>query len=160
MGISMIWAMDRNYLIGNHNALPWRLPNDMKHFIAETKGKTVVMGRKTFDSIGKPLPKRRNIVLTRNQGWTFEGVEVVHDLSSIIKLAQQEEIMIIGGAELYRQALPSADKLIVTFIDHAFEGTDYFPPVDWKQWSVVEERAGLQDEDNPYPHRFVIYERC
>lgn len=155
----MIWAMDRNHLIGKDNALPWRLPNDMKHFIAETRGKTVVMGRKTFESIGSPLPKRRNLVLTRNSEWKAEGVEIVHDFVDVVEMAEHEEIMIIGGSEVYRLALPYADQLIVTYIDHEFEGTDYFPSVEWEAWTPVDEREGIQDEQNAYPHRFVTYQR-
>ncbi|MGZ9584187.1 dihydrofolate reductase [Paenibacillus marinisediminis] len=160
MGISMIWAMDRNRLIGKDNGMPWRLPNDMAFFVKQTTGKTVVMGRKTFESIGsKPLPKRHNVVLTRNKEWTHEGVDAVHSIEDVLKLAPAEDVIIMGGAEVYKQFMPYADQLYVTYIDAEFEGDEYFPPFDESKWTIVEERSGSVDERNLYAHRFVIYKR-
>ncbi|MCG7407136.1 dihydrofolate reductase [Paenibacillus sp. ACRRX] len=161
MGISMIWAMDSHRLIGKDNGLPWHLPNDMAFFRAHTRGKTIVMGRKTFDSIGgKPLPKRPNIVMTRNLDWSHEGVEIVHGVQDVVdKAAGDEEIMVIGGAEIYRLMMPYADKLYVTRIEHEFEGDDYFPDYDESEWELVEDIPGVVDELNRYAHRFTIYQR-
>lgn len=160
MGISMIWAMDRNRLIGKDNEMPWHLPNDMAFFVKQTRGKTVVMGRKTFESIGsKPLPKRRNIVMTRNTNWNHEGVEAVHTIEEIIRMADHEEMMIMGGAEIYALFLPYADRLYVTYIDAAFDGDEHFPMYEDSEWTAVEELEGIVDEKNAYPHTFVTYER-
>ncbi|MCR8842784.1 dihydrofolate reductase [Paenibacillus sp. SC116] len=159
MSINMIWAMDRNNLIGRDNALPWHLPNDMKYFRRVTSGKTVVMGRKTYDSIGRPLPNRRNLVLTRNAKWSAEGAETITDLEVVLKLAEQEEVMIMGGAEIYHLFMPHADRLLITFIDAEYEGTDYFPNFEQTDWLLVEETEGTVDEKNPVPHRFSVYER-
>lgn len=158
--ISMIWAMDRNRLIGRDNAMPWRLPSDLKYFIKTTTGQTVLMGRKTFESIGsKPLPKRKNVIMTRDPHFQAEGCTVVHSLQEGLTLAEEAPLVIMGGAEIYKQFLPHADRLHVTYIDHAFEGTDYFPEFDLSPWREVSRTPGTTDENNPYPHTFVVYER-
>lgn len=162
MTISLIWAMDENGLIGKNNELPWRLPRDFAFFKERTLNRTILMGRKTWDSLGgKPLPRRRNLVLTRDGSFDPAGAEVVHSLEEGLEQGRVpgEELMIIGGSEIYRIFLPYADKLIVTRIDRAFEGDTYFPEVDWTLWKAVKEEPGIQDEQNTYPYRFMEYER-
>lgn len=162
MSISMIWAMGQDQVIGLNGTMPWRLPRDMAFFKEMTLDKTILMGRKTWESFGsKPLPRRKNVVLTRDQNFTLtseEGV-VIHHLEDGLKLAQDGELMVIGGSQIYEQMLPYADKLIVTFIDSAFEGDTFFPEVNWKDWTVTDEVQGITDEKNPYSYRFVTYER-
>ncbi|WP_311077856.1 dihydrofolate reductase [Paenibacillus polymyxa] len=160
MGISMIWAMTQNGVIGRDNKLPWRLPRDMAFFKEQTINKTVLMGRKTWESFGgKSLPNRRNVVLTRDQRYQVEGAEVIHSLEEGLQLAKQEELMVIGGAEIYALFWPHADRLIVTRIEEAFEGDTTFPELDWNGWNIVSETPGIKDDKNPYEYRFVVYER-
>ena len=161
MSISMIWAMDKNRTIGRNNALPWRLPRDMAFFKEQTLNKTVLMGRKTWESFGgRSLPQRNNVVLTRDSDYTANGADVIHSLDEGLKLAEREQLMIIGGAEIYRLFWPYADELIVTHIDEVFEGDTVFPDLDWSAWEVVREIPGITDEKNPYRYRFVFYERA
>ncbi|GFN32342.1 dihydrofolate reductase [Paenibacillus xylaniclasticus] len=161
MTISMIWAMDRQRGIGIDNKIPWRLPADMAYFKAYTTGKTVVMGRKTFQSFPKALPNRRNVVLTRSEGLAFEGAETVGSVEEALnKYGSEEELVVIGGAEIYDQFLPYADKLLVTEIDHIFEGTDaFFPEYDESKWKIVDIKVGVTDEKNPYNYRFLTLVR-
>ena len=152
--------MDENRLIGKNNALPWHLPADMQWFRQQTMGKPILMGRKTFDSIGKPLPGRENIVITRQQGLTIEGCHVVASLDEAKSVvADAEEIMVIGGAEIYAMLLPVADHLYYTQIHHAFEGDAWFPEFDLKEWKVVHEEIHSADEKNHYGHTFMIMAR-
>ncbi|MNW33364.1 Dihydrofolate reductase [compost metagenome] len=160
MGISMIWAMAQNGVIGQDNKLPWRLPRDMAFFKEQTINKTVLMGRKTWESFGgKSLPNRRNVVLTRDQCYQVEGAEVIHSLEEGLQLAKQEELMVIGGAEIYALFWPHADRLIVTRIEETFEGDTTFPELDWNGWNIVSETPGIKDDRNPYEYRFVVYEK-
>ncbi len=160
MKLSLIAAMDRNRLIGKDNALPWRLPADLKHFKAMTLGKPVLMGRKTFESIGRPLPGRENIVITRNPGFAADGCKVVFSIEEALEYASHhEEVMVIGGANFYEQLLPRADRLYLTLIDHAFEGDAWFPQWPSEEWCEVSVEAHDPDENNRYPYRFVILER-
>lgn len=160
MSISMIWAMDKNRTIGRENALPWRLPRDMAFFKEQTLNKTVLMGRKTWESFGgRSLPQRNNVVLTRDSDYTANGADVIHSLEEGLKLAEREQLMIIGGAEIYKLFWPYADELIVTHIDETFEGDTVFPDLDWSGWKVVREIPGVTDEKNPYQYRFIFYER-
>ncbi|MDY8047280.1 dihydrofolate reductase [Paenibacillus polymyxa] len=160
MGISMIWAMAQNGVIGRDNKLPWRLPRDMAFFKERTINKTVLMGRKTWESFGgKSLPNRRNVVLTRDQRYQVEGAEVIHSLEEGLQLAKQEELMVIGGAEIYALFWPHADRLIVTRIEETFEGDTTFPELDWNGWNIVNETPGVKDDRNPYEYRFVVYEK-
>ncbi|NEU28044.1 dihydrofolate reductase [Paenibacillus ottowii] len=160
MGISMIWAMAQNGVIGRDNRLPWRLPRDMAFFKAQTMHKTVLMGRKTWESFGgKCLPNRRNVILTRDEHYQAEGAEVIHTLAEGLQLAQDEELMVIGGAEIYSLFWPHADRLIVTRIEETFEGDTTFPDLDWSGWNIVSETPGIKDDKNPYNYRFVVYER-
>lgn len=160
MSISMIWAMAQNGVIGRDNSLPWRLPRDMAFFKEQTINKTVLMGRKTWESFGgRSLPNRRNVVLTRDESYQAEGAEVIHTLEEGLQLAQQEELMVIGGSEIYSLFWPHADRLIVTRIEETFEGDTTFPELDWSGWTIVSETPGIKDDKNLYDYRFVVYER-
>ena len=157
--LALIAARARNGVIGLDNRMPWYLPEDLAYFKRVTLGKPVVMGRKTFESIGRPLPGRLNIVVTRNPGWQAAGVQVAHSLDAALVLAAAavpEEIMLIGGAELYRQALPQADVLYLTEIDAEFAGDAFFPEVDLARWRIDREEAGQRDSDG-LRWRFVRY---
>lgn len=157
--ISLIAAMAKHRVIGYQNRLPWRLPADMKWFKQHTIGKPIVMGRKTWESIGKPLPGRKNIVITRQKNYQAPGCKVIANLKKVNEVVEDaEEIMIIGGAKLYEQALPLANKLYLTFIDQEFKGDTFFPEVDMADWKLVFQQSHLPDEQNPYPYQFLIYE--
>lgn len=159
--ISIVVAKSTNHTIGNQNQLIWHLPNDLKHFKAITSGHPIIMGRKTFDSIGKALPNRTNIVITRNEGWHVEGVLVAHSLAEAIEKAQSidEEIFIIGGGNIYAQAMELADVLEVTEVLESFEGDAFFPIIDPQIWREVSRENHASDEKHAYPYAFVRYER-
>lgn len=159
MSLSLIVAMGRNRVIGNNNRLPWHLPEDLAYFKRVTSGHTVLMGRKTFESIGRPLPNRRNVVITRDPTYRASGCDVVHSLREAVDRHRDDEIFVIGGAEIYRQALPLADKLYVTYIDEDFEGDRYFPELEPLEWKLVSEVPGTGNDDNPYSYTFRVYER-
>lgn len=160
MTVTLIAAMDRNYAIGADNKLLWHLPADMAFFKKMTTGKTVLMGRKTYESLGRPLPNRRNIVLTRQQELEIEGCEVVHDLKEALDRFRGEELMVIGGAEIYALALPYADKLLLTEVDAVIGGSDaFFPKFDKSKWRLSESVFREKDERNPYDFRFQTYLR-
>jgi dihydrofolate reductase len=160
MLISIIAAMDENRLIGRDNALPWKLPADMGRFRKLTLGKPVVMGRKTFASIGKPLAKRINIIMTRDSDYQAEGCIVVHSPEAALAAANgHDEAMIIGGASVYAQFLPRADRLYLTRIHATFAGNAYFPDFDIADWREVERIDCPPDEQNPYPYSFILLER-
>jgi dihydrofolate reductase len=144
--IALIVAVASNGVIGRDNTLPWRLPGDLRHFKATTLGKPIVMGRKTFESLGKPLPGRTNIVITRAAQFAAEGAVVVHSLEAALQaadaVAQRDgagEIMVIGGAEIYRQALPLAQVLYYTRVELEAEGDAHFDAIDWSQWQCVQQ---------------------
>lgn len=158
--LALIVAMDKNRLIGRDGDLPWRLPNDLAHFKRTTMGKPILMGRKTWDSLGRPLPGRQNIVLTRDELFSAEGADVAHDLDAALTLAaEQEQVMMIGGAQLYELALPLAKVLYVTHVDAALEGDTWFPKINWDEWEQVSREAHPADEKNEYPHEFSHYIR-
>lgn len=154
----MVVAIDAQRGIGIGNKLPWHLPEDLAHFKRVTLGKPMIMGRKTFDSIGRPLPGRRNIVVTRNPGWRHEGVEAVSSLEAAMALVGDEEASIIGGAQLFEAALPLADRMIVTEIDHTFVCDTFFPPLDPAVW-VETERERHRSETNGFDYAYVTYVR-
>ncbi|GHE20579.1 dihydrofolate reductase [Halomonas urumqiensis] len=163
--IAMIAAMARNRVIGVDNQLPWYLPEDLKFFKSMTQAKPLVMGRKTFQSIGRPLPGRLNIVVTRDTEFAHDGVRVCHDLPAALALADQQatidasdEIMVMGGAEIYAQALPSASRLYLTEVDIEVEGDARFPELDMAEWEEVQRVAGSPAEGQP-GYRFVVYQR-
>jgi dihydrofolate reductase len=156
--ISFVVAMDENRAIGKDNDLPWYLPNDLKHFKKTTMGKPIVMGRKTYESIGKPLPGRENIVVTRDQSYEAEGTTIVHSVDEVLQI-NAEEICVIGGSEIFKQFLPVADRLYITEIHHTFEADTYFPELNDNEWKEVSRTEGIVDEKNKYPHEFVVYEK-
>ena len=160
MIVSIIAAMDRNHLIGNKNKLPWHLPADFAHFKSVTMGKPIVMGRKTFESIGKPLPGRTNIVLSRNPEACFDGVVCVSNFAdAVAAVPDAEEIMIIGGSTIYEMLLPLVNRLYFTFVDAEFEGDAWFPEFDEEQWFEKETLTRPADKKNLYDCRFVTLER-
>ena len=157
--ISLIVAMDKNRVIGNGGKIPWHLPADFAYFKATTLGHPVIMGRATFESIGRPLPGRKNIVLTRGE-FTHDGVDVAHSLDEAQSLADGDsEIFVIGGAKVYAEALPIADKLYITFVEGDFIGDTFFPEVDWLLWREVKSENREADEKNPHAMRFAVFER-
>lgn len=152
--------MDRNRLIGSGGRLPWHLPADLRHFKRTTLGKPVVMGRKTHESIGKPLPDRTNIVVTRNFDYRAPGCLVAASLDQAVDAAgDAEEIMIIGGAELYRQALPLSRRLYLTCIDAVFEGDTWFPEFHGAEWRTVDKTDLQADHRNRFAYSFLTLER-
>jgi dihydrofolate reductase len=162
MTISIIAAMGTNRVIGRDNGLPWNLPADTRFFKETTRGHPVVMGRKTFDSMGRPLPGRRNIVISRQSDLRIPGAEVVADLAGALQLVADltdEEIFIIGGSEIYRLALEFADRMYLTLIHQAFEGDTFFPEFDESRWVVVSRRDHEPDEHNPYSFSFLTFEK-
>ncbi len=161
MSISMIWAMAENGVIGKDNDMPWHLPLDFAYFKEQTLGKRMLMGRKTWESLGgKPLKGRTSIVITRDAGFQAEGAQVIHTLEEALAEGRKDdELMIIGGAEIYGMMLPYADKLLVTRIYEDFEGETKFPDVRWEKWKEVSSVQGIRNEQNPYDYRFYVYER-
>lgn len=154
--ISLIVAYARNQVIGKDGDMPWHLPADLKNVKELTTGKTIVMGRKTFESIGKPLPNRRNVVLTRSQDFHPEGVDVVHTKEEVLAMG---DAIIFGGSEIYRQFLDVVDRLYITEIDLETEGDTFFPAWDRDAYTLVDKREGIVDEKNVHPHAFYVYER-
>jgi len=161
MKISMIAAMAEDRIIGLDNKMPWHLPADLQFFKRVTLGKPVIMGRKTYQSIGRPLPGRKNIVLTRDSDLCIEGVECVQTLEQAVALVGDiDELMIIGGATIYEQFLPQADRLYLTFIELKTAGDTQFPDYNAQaQWHEVEREAHLQDKKNPHNYQFVTLDR-
>jgi dihydrofolate reductase len=160
MLISLIAAMAKYRVIGKDNAMPWHLPADLRHFKAVTLGKPVVMGRRTFESIGRPLPGRRNIVISRNTEWQAAGVERADSLATAFTLlAGSDEVMIIGGGQLYAEALPLADRLYLTHIDLQVEGDTHFPDYECYSWQELERTAHPADDKNPHACEFVTLSR-
>lgn len=160
MTLSIIVAMAENRAIGKDNDLPWHLPADLKYFKATTMGKPIIMGRKTFDSIGRPLPGRRNIVITRNTGWAADGVEVAPSVAEAREMvASEEEAMIIGGAQIYALALDLVDRLYVTEVGLSVEDADaFFPDLSEGDWSCVSRDKHAAEGDKP-AYSFVVYDR-
>ena len=167
--------MARNNVIGRDNGLPWRLPEDLKHFKAITLGKPVLMGRKTFESIGKPLPGRTNLVLTRDPAWKSDGVVVVHSISEALQNSatsgtlennaiggtpKKSEVAVIGGAEIYQLLMPLASRIYLTRIDADIPGDTVFAPLDYSQWVETDSRRFAADGRNAYDMTFVTLERA
>lgn len=160
--ISLIVAAAENNVIGHNNRLPWHLPADMKYFKNKTWGSPVVMGRKTFEALGKPLPGRTNIVITRNTTWAFEKVQVAHSLADAIALAQATgaaEIFVIGGAEIFQNTMSQANRIYLTRIHHQFEGDAFFPPFAREEWQLVKQHSYEPDEKDRYGYTFEVWER-
>jgi dihydrofolate reductase len=156
--LTIVVATDTRRGIGINNTLPWHLPEDLAHFKRTTSGHPIIMGRKTFESIGRPLPNRRNIVITRNPGWRHDGVEAVASLDAAAALAGDGEAFIIGGAQIYADVLDRVDRLIVTEIGKAFDCDAFFPDIDPQQWLEVA-REPHHSAQNGFDYAFVTYER-
>lgn len=156
--LTIVVATDSRRGIGINNKLPWHLPEDLAFFKRTTSGHPIIMGRKTFESIGRPLPKRRNIVVTRNPGWQHEGAETASSLPSAVALAGEGEAFIIGGAQIYAEALPLTQRLIVTEIDKAFDCDAFFPQIDPAVWQEVS-REKHHSDANGFDYAYVVYER-
>jgi dihydrofolate reductase len=158
--ISLIVAMAQNGVIGRGNALPWRLPADLKRFKAFTLGKPILMGRKTFESIGHPLPGRGNLVLTRDRDWHAQGVIPVHSVEeALLQTRTCDELVAIGGAEIYRLLLPLARRIYLTHVHADIAGDTYFPAFDPAQWDDLDYQTHPADERHAYPVTFVTLER-
>ncbi|MEQ6886826.1 dihydrofolate reductase [Salicola sp. Rm-C-2C1-2] len=167
MRLALMVAMARNRVIGRNNRLPWYLPEELQYFKRATMGKPIIMGRCTHESIGRPLPGRSNIVITRNAEWSREGVCVVHSFEQALEQAERqglidgaEETVVIGGAQIYAEALPMADRLYLTEVHAEVAGDTFFPEVDLSRWEEVsrEDHAG-GEEANRYPYSAVVYDR-
>jgi len=158
--ISIIVAIGENNEIGKKNQLLWHLPADMKHFRKITLGKPVIMGRKTFESIGKPLPNRENIIITSDKNFHSQGIKVVHSLQEALDLTKnQPETMIIGGASIYKQALPISDRLYLTVVHHKFDADAFFPKINKEEWQEIKRKDYLTDTENSYPYSFMVLQR-
>jgi dihydrofolate reductase len=155
--ISFVVAMDRQRGIGLSNKLPWHLPADLAYFRKLTTGHAILMGRKTYESIGKPLPNRVNWILTRNPYFEADGCKVIHTLEEVLQIAENEELFVIGGAEIFQWLFPFAKRLYITWIDHEFEVDTTFPIFDEVNWQLESEIQGKQDEANPYLYWFRIF---
>ena len=161
MKISLILAMGRNRAIGRDNQLPWHLPADLAHFKATTLGKPILMGRKTWESIGKALPGRLNIVLTGQVGYHADGATVVNNIDAAISVCgSADELMVIGGAGGYQAFLPSAQKIYLTLIDEDFDGDTFFPELDEQQWHEEGREDHRADDRNPYDYSFRVLRRA
>ncbi|MDH5517518.1 MAG: type 3 dihydrofolate reductase [Gammaproteobacteria bacterium] len=160
MKLSIITAMDNNRLIGKDNGLPWKIPADLQFFKKVTMAKPVVMGRKTFESIGRPLPGRRNIIITRDKNFTAEGCEIVYSTEMAIAAVQDvDEAMIIGGANIYQQFLDKAERLYLTKVQGEFDGDAWFPDIDFSQWCLSEKEDHKADEKNECDYSFQVFNR-
>lgn len=160
--LSAIVAMDENRVIGLDNKMPWHLPADLKHFKTVTAGHPVLMGRKTFHSIGKPLPNRTNIILTRDPQFSAQDCLVVSQIEVALSMANeldQNEVFVIGGAEVYRQLLPRVQRLYLTIVHHQFHGDTFFPEWKAEEWREISREKHAADDNNRYDYTFLILER-
>ncbi|MDX2425050.1 MAG: dihydrofolate reductase [Cycloclasticus sp.] len=156
----MIVAMADNRAIGKGNELLWHLPDDFKHFKAITMAKPILMGRKTYQSIGRPLPGRKNIVVTRDAAFTADGVLVVNSIDAALDAVKEEaEVMVIGGASFYQQMLPLADRLYVTHVHHHFDADTFFPEIDADQWRLMEQTEHAADKRHAFSFSFIEYQK-
>ncbi|WP_282126151.1 dihydrofolate reductase [Marinifilum flexuosum] len=160
MNLAIIVAASRNNVIGKDNQLIWRLSADLKRFKALTTGHTIIMGRKTFDSIGKPLPNRTSVIITRQENYKQEGCIVVHSLEEALDVVKdQDKVFIIGGGTIYEQAMEKADELYLTLVHKEFEGDTFFPEIKSAQWESITREDCMPDEKNEYPYSFIDYKR-
>ena len=169
MQIALIVAMSRNLVIGKDNAMPWHLPEDLRYFKRITLHKPVVMGRNTFESIGRPLPQRVNVVVTRNTDYRPHGASVVHSFESALEFCddllrtqgqpEDAEVMIVGGAQIYAQALPHAERLYLTEVHTEVDGDASFPDFDRNEWQEISRHDHPASSANPHPYSFVVLER-
>ncbi|MBP1960832.1 dihydrofolate reductase [Paenibacillus aceris] len=155
MEFKLIAAMDKNRVIGKNNDIPWRIPNDWRHVNKTTKGHTIVMGRRNYESIGRALPDRRNIILSREKELRIEDCEIAHSINDVFNICQsEEEVFIFGGEQIYKMFMPYVTKMYITKIYHEFEGDTYFPDIDFGEWKEVSVTAGITDLKNPYTYYF------
>ncbi len=160
MIVSNVVVVDQNMGIGKDNQLLVHFPADLKRFKKITTGHTVIMGRKTFDSMGKALPNRRNIVISRQTDLKLEGAELTTSLEAALELSKnEEEVFVIGGAEIFRQALPLTDKIYLTQIHKSFQADTFFPTIQQAEWEVAEKEEHQPDEKNPFPYSYITYRR-
>lgn len=160
MKIALIVALDENRLIGKDNDLPWKLSADLQYFKRVTMGKPLVMGRNTHESIGRPLPGRKNIIITKNINYQAEGCEVVNSLdAAMVACGDVEEVIVMGGASLYKQMLQRADRLYLTLVHAELEGDTWFPEWNEAQWQLVSREDHVSDEKNDYDYSFLVYEK-
>jgi len=158
--ITLIVAASENNAIGKDNQMLWHLPDDFKYFKRNTVGHSIVMGRRTFESIGKALPERRNIVVTRNQDWVVEDVDVANSIDDVMKYCRDErEIYIIGGANLYKQTLPLAEKILLTRVHTVINGDAYFPELSEEEWRLSHQEYHAKDDRHAYDFTFEVWER-
>lgn len=159
--ISFIVAMDDQKAIGKNNRLPWHLPEDLKFFKKVTMGHPIAMGRKTFESIGRPLPGRENIIITRNPSFRFEGCTVFYSIADFAASYNHldDEVFVIGGAEIFKETFAYANRLYITHIHYEFAGDTFFPDFDESKWELKSRSKGIKDEKNPYNYEFCMYER-
>lgn len=150
--VSLIVAHARQNVIGFNGDMPWSLPVDLKRLKSLTTGNTIVMGRRTFETLGRPLPNRKNVVLTTNKNFKADGITVIHSIDEIKNL--EGKVFIFGGSTIYEQTMHLVDEMFVTIIDESFGGDTFFPPYDINEWTVVSEEDGTVDDKNRYPHRF------
>lgn len=160
MVISIIVAIANDWVIGKNNKLPWDLPADMKHFKKLTMGKPVIMGQRTFESIGKALPGRTNIILTQDKNFKADNCLIAYSIKEALeKVKSFPEAMIIGGVSIYKQFLPLVDRLYLTLIEGDFEGDAFFPEINYNEWNEVERIKNKSDKNNFYPYSFVVLDR-
>ncbi len=160
MHIAAIVAMSENRVIGRHNQIPWRLPADLRHFKQVTMGKPILMGRKTYESLGRALPGRSNIVITRETHFHAPGCLIVNSIETALEAANySEEVFVIGGAQLYQQMLPRTQRLYLTIVHHVFEGDTYFPELNKHEWREIERTDYKADAENIYSYSFITLEK-
>ncbi len=159
MGLTLIVAMARNRVIGRDGQLPWHLPADLKHFKRNTVGKPILMGRLTYESIGRPLPKRRNLVLTRRDDFSAPGIEVFNTMGAALESCTEPEVMLIGGAQLYAHALDRCDRMLVTVVDAEVDGDALFPDFDATEWTIESREDHRPDEANEFGYAFIELRR-
>lgn len=158
--VTIIAAVGRNRALGKDNDLIWHLPADLRRFKSLTRGHHVIMGRKTFESLGKPLPKRTNVIVSRNPDYRAEGCIVVNSLEKALEIAQSDpNPFILGGAEIYRQALSFADHMDLTFVHEEFEADAFFPEFDSEEWELMGREDFNKDDENPFDYSFVQYKK-
>jgi dihydrofolate reductase len=160
MTLSLVVAASSNNVIGSDGGLPWHLPDDLRHFKRLTTGKPVIMGRRTFESIGRPLPDRRNIVMTRQTDYAAHGCEVVSSVSEALELVHGvDEVMIIGGGQVYRDFLPHADRIYLTRVRAEVEGDTHFPEIEQTNWQLLTSQHHAADERHAYAFDLMVFER-
>lgn len=162
MGVSLVVAAASNNAIGKNGTMPWHLPNDLKHFKNVTWGMPIVMGRKTFDSLGKALPGRKNIVITRQTGWSAEGVVAVKSIDDALFVANEtdaKEVMVIGGGEIYKAAFEQAKRIYLTRVEAEPEADTFFPVINPDEWHLMSHKNFEADEKNAYNYSFQVWER-